>query len=134
MKTWQTGAQTWVFDLGQNIFGWVKLKLDEPEGSVVRVRCTEMLSDDGEHLQNVPKSFWWCHGRPQHHKLICVGQSHTWEPIFSYHGFRYFEVSGLSRAPEASDVVGVVVHTDVKSTATFESADPLLNRMFQMGV
>jgi len=134
VKAWQTGAQTWMFDLGQNISGWVKLKVNEPEGAVVRVRCTEMLSDDGRHLQNVPKSFWWCHGQPQHHKLICDGGAHTWEPHFSYHGFRYFEVSGLSRAPEAGDAVGVVVNTDVKTTATFESADPLLDRIFQMGV
>lgn len=134
IKTWQTGAQTWMFDLGQNISGWVKLKVDEPDGSVVRVRCTEMLSDDGKQLQNVPKSFWWCHGQPQHHKLICDGQTHMWEPRFSYHGFRYFEVSGLSRAPEAGDVVGVVVNTDVKTTATFKSSDPLLDRIFQMGV
>jgi len=134
VKRWQIGAKTWIFDLGVNISGWVRLKINEPEGTVVRVRCTEMLTEDGKYLQNVPKSFWWCHGQPQHHELICDGRLHTWEPHFSYHGFRYFEVSGLSHAPGADDVLGVVVHTDVKVTASFESSDPLLNRIFEMGV
>jgi len=134
VRAWQTGARTWVFDLGQNISGWVRLKFNEPEGSVLRIRCTEMLAPDAKHLLNVPKSFWWCHGSPQHHRLVCDGKPHTWEPRFSYHGFRYFEVSGLSRAPDADDAVGVVVNTDVAIAATFESADPLLNRIFQMGV
>ncbi len=134
VRQWQTGERTWVFDLGQNISGWIRLKFNEPDGTVLRVRCTEMLMPDGTHLANVPTSFWWCHGAPQHHTLLCDGQPRTWEPRFSYHGFRYFEVHGLSHAPRDGDIAGVVIHTDVPVTATFESADPFLDRVFQMGV
>ena len=134
VRTWQTGAQSWAFDLGQNITGWVRLNIDEPEGRVIRVRCSEMASPDGTKLLNVPSSFWWCHGAPQHHEIISDGKAHSWEPRFSYHGFRYFEVSGLSRAPKSDDIVGVVVNTDVAPTASFESSDPLLDRIFKMGV
>jgi alpha-L-rhamnosidase len=56
---WQTGSKTWVFDLGQNISGWVRLKFNEPEGAVIRIRCTETADADGRQLRNVPKSFWW---------------------------------------------------------------------------
>ncbi|MGE4489317.1 MAG: family 78 glycoside hydrolase catalytic domain [Kiritimatiellales bacterium] len=129
-KVWQAGEKTWCADLGQNISGWVRLKLNEPDGTVVRVRCTERLLPDGKHLDNVPFSFWRCHAAPQHSQLICDGKPHTWEPHFSYHGFRYFEVFGLSHPPQPGDLTGVVVHTDVPVTASFESSDPLLNRIF----
>ena len=133
-RIWQIGEKTWGVDLGQNISGWVRLKFNEPEGSVVRVRCTEELTPYGDRLDNVPLSFWGCHGAPQNHQLICDGKPHEWEPKFSYHGFRYFEVSGLSQPPQPGDLLGVVVHTDVPVAATFDSSDPLLNRIFQMGL
>lgn len=133
-KVWQVGEKTWCVDLGQNISGWVQLMFNEPAGSVVRVRCSERLLPDGTHLDNVPAAFWMCHAAPQHHRLVCDGKPHVWEPKFSYHGFRYFEVSGLSRPPQGGDLQGVVVHTDVPVSATFDSSDPLLNRIFQMGV
>lgn len=133
-RMWQTGPKTWSFDLGENISGWVRLKFDEPEETVIRIRCSEMLDADNQFLVNAPTSFWNCHGAPQHHELICDGQPHLWEPKFSYHGFRYFEISGLSRAPADDEVVGVVVHTDVPVIATFDSSDPLLNRIFEMGI
>jgi len=134
VKTVQTGKHSWLFDLGENITGWVKLNIDEPEGQVIRVRCSEMATPDGREMMNVPQSFWWCHGAPQHHEIISDGKAHTWEPRFSYHGFRYFEVSGLSRPPQGDDIIGVVVNTDVATTASFESSDPLLDRMFRMGI
>jgi alpha-L-rhamnosidase len=134
VRMWQTGAKTWCFDLGENISGWVRLKFNEPVGTVIRIRCSEMLDADSRFLVNAPTSFWNCHGAPQHHELICDGKPHDWEPRFSYHGFRYFEISGLSRAPQTGDVTGVVVHTDVPVTASFESSDPLLNRIFDMGI
>ncbi len=134
VRMWQTGAKTWCFDLGENISGWVRLKFKEPEGAVIRIRCTEMLDAGNTFLVNAPTSFWNCHGAPQHHELICDGQPHDWEPRFSYHGFRYFEISGLSRAPAEGDVAGVVVHTDIPVAATFDSSNPMLNRIFEMGI
>jgi len=134
VKTWPIGAKTWIVDLGQNISGWIALDVNEPAGTVIRIRCTEMLQPDGRHLASVPHSFWWCHGAPQHHELICDGKPHSWQPRFSYHGFRYAEIHGLSHAPQPGQIRGIVVHTDTPVSATFASSDPLLDRMFQMGI
>ncbi len=134
IASWQTGKKTWLFDLGKNVSGWLRLKFNEPSGTTIRIRCTEMMDKEQPALKNVPKSFWEVHASPQRHSIIADGQAHVWEPRFSYHGFRYLEVSGLSQAPKAGDVEGIVVHSDVKVTATFDSNDPLLNRIFEIGV
>jgi len=134
VKTWQIGEKTWVVDLGQNISGWIGLDFNEPSGTVIRVRCTEMLAQDEKHLDNVPASFWSCHAAPQHHRIVADGKPHSWRPYFSYHGFRFAEVSGLSNPPTAGQIKGLVVHTDTPVIATFESSDPLLDRIFAMGI
>ncbi|WP_160168194.1 family 78 glycoside hydrolase catalytic domain [Rhodopirellula sallentina] len=134
VKTWQVGAKTWVVDLGQNISGGIGLQFNEPSGTVIRLRCSEMLAEDNTHLDNVPKSHWNCHAAPQHHRIIADGKPHQWRPYFSYHGFRYAEITGLSKPPSPGQIKGLVVHTDTPVIATFSSSDPLLDRIFQMGV
>jgi alpha-L-rhamnosidase len=93
-----------------------------------------MLTEDGTRLDNVPQSFWNCHAAPQHHRIIADGKPHKWRPYFSYHGFRYAEIHGLSKAPTPGQIKGLVVNTDAPVTATFESSDPLLDRIFKMGI
>lgn len=134
INTWQVGEKTWIVDLGQNISGWIGLDFDEPAGTTIRIRCTEMLMKDGKHLDNVPGSFQSCHAAPQHHKIIADGKPHSWRPYFSYHGFRYAEIHGLSKAPQPGQVKGMVVNTDAPVTANFKSSDPLLDRIFEMGI
>nr|WP_197530528.1 alpha-L-rhamnosidase [Bythopirellula polymerisocia] len=134
VKTWQIGEKTWVVDVGQNISGWLALDFNEPEGTTMRIRATEMLLEDGKHLDNVPGSFWSCHSSPQHHQIIADGKSHSWRPYFSYHGFRFAEIHGLSKAPTPGQIKCLVVHSDTPVTATFKSSDPLLDRIFKMGI
>jgi len=134
VKTWQIGEKTWIVDLGQNISGWIGLDFDEPAGTEIRIRCTEMLTEEGEQLDNVPGSFVSCHAEPQSHLIIADGKPHSWRPYFSYQGFRYAEISGLSKAPKPGQIKGLVVHTDSPVNATFKSSAPLLDRIFQMGI
>lgn len=134
VKIWQTGDKTWIVDLGENISGWVGLDFDEPAGTEIRLRCVEMLDEDQTQLANVPESFWSCHGTPQSHQIIADGKPHRWRPYFSYHGFRFAEIHGLGKPPTREQVRGLVVHTDTPVVATFESSNPLLNRIFKMGI
>lgn len=134
VKTWQIGETTWVVDLGENISGWIGLEFNEPAGTVIRLRCSEMLAQDNHHLDNVPGSFWNCHAAPQQHRIIADGKPHQWRPYFSYQGFRFAEISGISTAPTPGQIKGLVVHTDTPVIARFESSDPLLDRIFQMGI
>lgn len=134
IQTRQIGKKTWLVDLGENISGWIGLEFDESAGTEIRIRCSEMLDADEALLDNVPRSFWNCHAAPQHHRIIADGKPHRWRPYFSYHGFRFAEISGLSKPPTAGQIKGLVVHTDTPVIATFESSDPLLDRIFKMGI
>jgi len=131
VQSWQIGEKTWLYDLGENITGWVRLAFDEPAGAAVRIRYTEMLQDG--RLRNVPMSHWWCHGMAQNDELISDGNPQVYETRFAYKGFRYFEVSGLSREPAPGEVTAFEVCSDVPMAATFESSEPPLNRIFANG-
>lgn len=55
----------------------------------------------------------------------------AWEPCFTYHGFRFVEISGLEEAPTSDDLLGKVIYDEMEDTGTFESSDPLLNQIHQ---
>jgi hypothetical protein len=132
VKQWRVGEKAWLFDAGENIAGWVRLAFHEPEGSTVRIRYSEMARDG--RLWNVPESHWWVHGMAQHDGIISDGQPRVYETRFAYKGFRYFEISGLSREPAPGEVLACQIGNDAPRTATFESSDPLLNRLFENGM
>lgn len=134
IKIWQVGEKTWIVDLGQNISGWIGLDFNEPTGTEIRIRCTEMLTEKGDKLDNVPASFVSCHAAPQPHRIIADGKPRSWRPYFNYQGFRFAEIHGLSKAPSPREVRGLVVHTDTPVTATFKSSEPLLDRIYTMGI
>jgi alpha-L-rhamnosidase len=59
------------------------------------------------------------------------GSSSAAEPRFTYHGFRYVEVTGYPGTPTLDSIAGRIVHADVSSTGSFSSSDPLLNQIWQ---
>lgn len=127
-----TGPHSWLLDFGENIAGWVRFPVHESPGTEVLVRYSEHARDG--RIENVPSSFWWCHGEPQRDLIIADGKSHTYESRYTYKGFRYVEISGLSSPPDTKHVRAVVVNTDCASKANFDCSLPLLNRLWQMGV
>lgn len=112
----------WVYDLGQEITGWVRVKLDGPAGTHVVIRHAEAVTPAGE----LDVASLW--GTPQREDyLLDGGGARFFEPHFTYHGFRYFEISGLHSAPE--DVVAINVHNDLEEVGKFECSNPLFNRL-----
>jgi len=113
-----------VFDLGQNMVGWARIKVRAPAGTMVTIRFAEMLNNDGTvYTANLRTA--QCTDR-----YICKGGGEeVYEPSFTFHGFRYVELTGLSEKPAPADVVGVVLHTEIPSTGSFECSDPLINRL-----
>lgn len=116
-----------VFDLGQNMVGLVRVKIHGHQwGDEVVVRYAEMLQDNGmiytENLRSAK-----CTDR-----VICNEWGEIeFIPKFTFHGFRYVELTGLRRKPDLTDVVGLVLHTEIPSTGSFECSDPLVNRLQQ---
>ncbi len=119
----------WLADFGQNFTGWARLKTSGPAGAKIIFRHGEMLNPNGTlHTSNLRGASavdeFWLRGPGG------AGATETLEPRFTFHGFRYLEVRGLSRAPAPADFEGVVVHTPMKRTGWFECSDENLNKLF----
>ncbi len=128
-KVFKGADGEWVVDFGQNIAGWVKLNVKEKEGQLVEVITTEALLTNGKDIFQ-GSTGGGANGMPQIYKYICKGDDvESWEPKFSYHGFRYAKIKGISSKPDANMIKAVLVATDIKETGSFSSSDELLNKM-----
>jgi alpha-L-rhamnosidase len=115
---------TFVFDLGQNMVGWVRLRVTGTAGTRVRLRHGEMLNDDGTlYVRNLRSAQstdeYWLKGEGEE----------VWEPLFTFHGFRYVEVTGYPGTPPLGAVTGIVVHNDLPITGSFSCSDAALNQL-----
>ena len=116
----------WVFDLGQNMVGWCRLKVAGPKGTQVSLRHAETLQDDGTlYLDNI-------RGAKVTDRYTLKGKrTEVYEPRFTYHGFRFVELTGYPGKPTLATLEGRVVHDDLESAGEFECSNPLLNRIYQ---
>ncbi len=113
-----------VFELTQNMVGWARIKIRGKAGQEVVVRYSEMLKDDGTlYLDNLRTAK--CTDR-----YICKGDGEEiFEPHFTFHGFRYIEITGLCEKPQMADVTGIVLHSGIDPTGVFECSEPLVNKL-----
>lgn len=112
----------YVFDLGQNISGWAQLKVRGPRGTDVRLRFSELLYENGLLNQENLRS-----ARAEDHYLLKGEGEEVWEPRFTYHGFRYIEVTGYPGTPKIDSVRGRVVHTAVTPAGNLAFSRQILN-------
>lgn len=119
----------WIVDFGQNIAGWVQIKVNEKEGRHIKMIPTEALTQKGDDIY--PGSTGGgANGMKQLLEYICNGNgSETWEPRFTYHGFRYVEIAGLSTKPNRESIKAILLATDVQQKGSFTCSDSLLNKM-----
>ncbi len=115
-----------VFDLGQNLVGWCRLKVSGPAGKAVTLRHAEVLNPDGTlYLANI-------RGAKVTDIYTLKGQgTEVWEPRFTYHGFRYVEVTGFPGRPTLEAIEGRVAHDDVETVGRFACSNPLLNQIYK---
>ena len=114
----------WTFDLGQNMVGVVRLKVRAPAGTTVTLRHAEMLNPNGTiYTDNL-------RGAPSIDTYICKGEGEeTWQPRFTFHGFRYVELTGLTGPPPDDAVTGIVIGSDTPRAGTWTCSNPLLNQL-----
>ena len=128
-KVFKGSDGNWIVDFGQNIAGWVKLNVKEKEGQLIEIVTTEALLTNGKDIFK-GSTGGGANGMAQIYKYICKGDDlESWEPKFSYHGFRYAKITGISRKPDADMIKAVLVATDIQETGNFTSSDELLNKM-----
>ncbi|MFI6335459.1 alpha-L-rhamnosidase [Streptomyces sp. NPDC050535] len=113
-----------VLDLGQNMVGAVRLRVSGDAGTTVRLRHAEVLNPDGTlYTANLRTAT-----ATDTYTLKGHGEE-TYEPRFTFHGFRYVEVTGFPGTPSAKAVTGRVMHTSAPFTFEFETDVPMLNKL-----
>jgi alpha-L-rhamnosidase len=115
----------YTFDLGQNMVGWVRLNVSGNAGDRLTVRHGEMLNPDGSvytaNLRGANATDFF---------IFATNGMATFEPRFTFHGFRYVEIRGLTTPPTLNSVTGVVVNSTMARTGNFQCSDPLVNQLF----
>ncbi|MBV9470551.1 MAG: family 78 glycoside hydrolase catalytic domain [Abitibacteriaceae bacterium] len=125
--------QLYIYDMGQNFAGWARLRVQAPAGTEIKLRFAEAIHPDGT-LDMGSTGVFATHVE-QTDRYICKGGGvETWEPRFTYHGFRYVELSGFVQEPRLEDLQGVVVHTAVEPTGFFQCSDATLNHLHQVAL
>lgn len=117
---------TFVFDLGQNIAGWVRLHVQgAARGAKIVMRHAEDKKSDGS-LNTITNR-----KASATDSYTCKGErgEEIYEPRFTYHGFRYVEVKGYPGIPTLSSIEGCAVHADVELTGSFSSSNNLINKI-----
>jgi alpha-L-rhamnosidase len=115
----------WVFDLGQNMVGRVRLKVTGPAGTTIRLRFAEALNPDGTvYITNLRTA-----RATDYYTLKGDPAGETWESRFTFHGFRYVELADFPGTPDRETITGIVLHSENPVTGSFECSDPLLNQL-----
>jgi alpha-L-rhamnosidase len=115
-----------VFDLGQNMVGWARLRIPVRKDETITIRFAEMLKQDGTLYTENYRS-----AKSTDSYTAAESGTVEWEPTFTFHGFRYVELSGLPEGaqPLKDWVTGVVLHSDLPAIGNFESSHAKLNRL-----
>jgi alpha-L-rhamnosidase len=119
----------WIYDLGQNISGWMRLKVAAPAGTRVQLRHGERLNPDGTlYTANLRRAkatdVYFCRG----------GGVETYEPHFTFHGFQYVELTGLPGRPPADILTACVIHSATPPAGHFECSHAGVNRLWLNGL
>ncbi len=123
-SVWQVAGDAHVFDLEQNMVGRVRLKARGAAGTRITIRHAEAVNGDGSiYTANLRAA-------RQTDTFVLRGEGEEiFEPRFSFHGFRYVEVTGYPGDPEPDAIVGRVLHSDTPPTGNFECSNELVNQL-----
>ena len=125
----------YVYDMGQNMVGWVRFCAAGPRGTRITLRFAEVLRDKGFAEVAANDGMVYLHNLRSAEAtdayIFKGGHRETFEPRFSCHGFRYVEVRGLPQAPDLSDLQGKVVHSAVERIGDFRCSNDLINQIYR---
>ncbi len=115
-----------ILDFGQNMVGWVRMRARGPAGTTITLRHAEVLDQDGnlytENLRTAEQTTrYTLKGQPE--------SDEVYEPHFTFQGFRYVSVEDFPGQPTPDHFTGIVIHSDMPPTGTFECSNPLINQL-----
>jgi alpha-L-rhamnosidase len=124
VKVFRSPKGSLLVDMGQNMVGWIRLRVSGNKGTVVTLRHAEVLDKYGEfYTENLRVA------KCQLTYTLAGNGEEVYEPRFTFMGFRYVEVTGFPGDLTTDNITGVVVHSDMKVTGSYESSNPLLNQL-----
>ena len=113
-----------VYDMGQNMVGWVRIKMKGKAGQKVQLKFAEVLDKEGNfytaNLRAAECTDTYIFGKD--------GEA-VYEPKFTFHGFRYVQLIGFDELPAKEDITGVVIYSDMEPTGTFACNDEMINQL-----
>ncbi|MCK9205406.1 MAG: glycoside hydrolase family 78 protein, partial [Bacteroidales bacterium] len=124
IKTFKTPSGEQVIDFGQNLVGFVKVKLSGKKGDTITIRHAEILDKSGNfYTENLRAA------KATDVYILKGNGIETFEPHFTFHGFRYIKIDGLQREINPDDFTAVALYSDMKPTGTFTSSNSLINQL-----
>ncbi len=124
VKILKTPQGDTVLDMGQNMVGWIRFRVNAPNGTAITLRHAEVLDSKGNFYTANLRS------AKQSDRYITNGKGvETFEPHFTFQGFRYVAVDGWPGELNPDVFTGVVVHSAVEPTGSFESSSAMLNQL-----
>ena len=115
----------YIFDFKQNMAGVPRLQVHGPAGTDVRLRFAEVLNPDGTvYIENLRTA------KATDHYILSGKGTEEFEPDFTFHGFRYVELTGLPSKPDLSTVKAVAYYTDAPITVQLKSGSPMINQLW----
>ncbi|WP_409340613.1 family 78 glycoside hydrolase catalytic domain [Paenibacillus sp. MBLB4367] len=113
-----------VVDMGQNMVGWVRFQVQGRSGQEVTLQHAEVLDRDGNfYTDNLRKA------KQTVRYVLKGGQPETYEPRFTFQGFRYVKLTGFGEDIQLAQFTGIVLHSDMERTGDFQCSDPLVNQL-----
>ena len=113
-----------VFDMGQNMVGWVRLKVKGKKGDQITLKFAEVLDKEGnfytDNLRAAKATLTY----------IMKGEGEEiYEPYFTFYGFRFVKLEGFQQTPNLDQIMGIVIYSEMKPTGTFTCSDSLINQL-----
>lgn len=124
IKIFRTPKGTLVADMGQNMVGWIKLKVTGKAGNTITIRHAEVLDKFGEFYTDNLRA-----ATATTKYTMKGGGEEIFEPHFTFFGFRFVAIDGLPGELAPANITGVVVHSDMASTGSFACSDSLINQL-----
>ena len=125
----------YLVDFGLTMSGYIEITLQEPRDTEILLRYCEDL-DKNKHLKynGMNKPYFYPESPFHLDKIIASGGVDTFKPKFTYHGFRYVLIQGLSKSPDPALIRAYFTHQNVERTADFKSGNEILNYIYNAGI
>lgn len=126
IAVFETKPGVFIFDMGQNMVGWTRLKVKGKKGDCVQLRFAEIMNPDSTlYMANLRSA-------QVTDKYTLKGEgTEVYEPRFTYHGFRFVEMTGYPGKPDLSTIEGKVVYDNIPVTGTFVTSNETINTIYK---